>query len=100
MFYEPEYHADGIADARRSRRARLRVPNLVWALGAKGTPQPIVEKLYAEVQKALADPAVQQRIAATAGEPSHVVPKDIEPFVKAEIAKWAAVVKRAGIKVE
>ena len=69
-----------------------------WA--PKGTPQPIVEKLYAEVQKALADPAVQQRIAATAGEPSHMAPKDIEPFVKAEIAKWAEVVKRAGIKVE
>jgi tripartite-type tricarboxylate transporter receptor subunit TctC len=69
-----------------------------WA--PKGTPQPIVEKLYAEVKRALADPAVQQRIAATAGEPSHMAPKDIEPFVKAEIAKWAEVVKRAGIKVE
>ena len=70
----------------------------LWA--PKGTPQPIVEKLHAEVQKALSDPTVQQRIAATAGEPSHMAPKDIEPFVKAEIAKWAEVVKRAGIKVE
>jgi hypothetical protein len=26
--------------------------------------------------------------------------KDIEPFMKAEITKWAEVVKRAGIKVE
>ena len=26
--------------------------------------------------------------------------KDIEPFMKADIAKWAEVVKRAGIKVE
>ena len=26
--------------------------------------------------------------------------KDIEPFMKADIAKWADVVKRAGIKVE
>jgi tripartite-type tricarboxylate transporter receptor subunit TctC len=69
-----------------------------WA--PKGTPQPIVEKLYAEVQKALTDPTVQQRIAATAGEPSHMAHKDIEPFVKAEIAKWAEVVKRAGIKIE
>jgi tripartite-type tricarboxylate transporter receptor subunit TctC len=70
----------------------------LWA--PKATPQPIVEKLHAEVQKALSDPTVQQRIAATAGEPSHMAPKDIEPFVKAEIAKWAEVVKRAGIKVE
>ena len=70
----------------------------LWA--PKGTPQPIVEKLNAEVKKALADPAVQQRIAAAAGEPSTMALKDIEPFVKAEIAKWAEVVKRAGIKVE
>ena len=70
----------------------------LWA--PKGTPQPIIEKLNAEVTKALADPAVQQRIAAGAGEPSTMALKDIEPFMKAEIAKWAEVVKRAGIKVE
>jgi tripartite-type tricarboxylate transporter receptor subunit TctC len=29
-----------------------------------------------------------------------MAPEDIEPFVKAEIAKWAEVVKLAGIKVE
>jgi tripartite-type tricarboxylate transporter receptor subunit TctC len=70
----------------------------LWA--PQRTPQPIVEKLYAEVQKALANPTVQQRIADTAGEPSNMALAQIEPFVKAEIAKWAEVVKRAGIKVE
>jgi tripartite-type tricarboxylate transporter receptor subunit TctC len=70
----------------------------LWA--PKGTPQPIIEKLNAEVKKALAEPSVQQRIAATAGEPSTMALTDIEPFMKAEIAKWAEVVKRAGIKVE
>jgi tripartite-type tricarboxylate transporter receptor subunit TctC len=64
------------------------------------TPQPIVERLHAEVQKALADPTVQQRIADTAGDPSDMALAEITPFVKAEIAKWASVVKRAGIKVE
>ena len=70
----------------------------IWA--PKNTPQPIIEKLHAEVKKALADPSVQQRIAATAGEPSMMALKDIDLFLKAEIAKWAEVVKRAGIKVE
>jgi tripartite-type tricarboxylate transporter receptor subunit TctC len=70
----------------------------LWAPGR--TPRPIVERLYAEMQKALADPTVQQRIADTAGEPSNMALAQIEPFVKAEIAKWAEVVKRAGIKVE
>jgi tripartite-type tricarboxylate transporter receptor subunit TctC len=69
-----------------------------WA--PKNTPQPIVDKLNAEVKKALADPTVRQRIAATAGEPSTVERKDMDAFVKAEIKKWAEVVKRAGIKVQ
>jgi tripartite-type tricarboxylate transporter receptor subunit TctC len=69
-----------------------------WA--PKGTPQPIVDKLSAEVKKALADPTVQKRIAAGAGEPNLMERKDIDPFVRAEIAKWAEVVKRAGIKVQ
>ena len=70
----------------------------LWA--PKATPQPVIAKLNAEVKKALADPTIQQRIAVTGGEPSHMALKDIDPFVKSEIAKWAEVVKRAGIKVE
>lgn len=70
----------------------------IWA--PKHTPRPIVEKLHAEVTKALADPSVREKIAATAGEPSNMALADIEPFVKAEIVKWGEVVKRAGIKVQ
>jgi tripartite-type tricarboxylate transporter receptor subunit TctC len=70
----------------------------IWA--PKNTPRPIVEKLHAEVKKALADPSVREKIAATAGEPSNMALADIEPFVKAEIVKWGEVVKRAGIKVQ
>ena len=70
----------------------------LWA--PKATPTAIVEKLHAEVKKALADPTIQQRIAGTAGVASHMELNAIDPFVKTEIDKWAEVVKRAGIKVE
>jgi tripartite-type tricarboxylate transporter receptor subunit TctC len=70
----------------------------LWA--PKKTPQPIVDKLYAQIQKALADPAVKARIAADSGVPMNMPLADIEPFVKAEIAKWADVVKKAGITVQ
>jgi tripartite-type tricarboxylate transporter receptor subunit TctC len=70
----------------------------LWA--PKQTPKPIVEKLYAQVQKALADPSVKERIAADSGVPMNMPLADIEPFVKTEIAKWADVVKRAGITVQ
>ena len=43
---------------------------------------------------------MKQRIAASAGEPMDMPLADIEPFLKAEIAKWAEVVKRAGITVQ
>jgi tripartite-type tricarboxylate transporter receptor subunit TctC len=70
----------------------------LWA--PKKTPQPVIDKLHAELKKALADPAVKQRIVAAAGEPMDMPLADIEPFLKAEIAKWADVVKRAGVTVE
>ena len=70
----------------------------LWA--PKKTPQPIIAKLNAEVKKAIADPAVKDRIVAAAGETLDMPLTDIEPFLKAEIAKWADVVKRAGIQVE
>jgi tripartite-type tricarboxylate transporter receptor subunit TctC len=70
----------------------------LWA--PKATPRPVVEKLNAEVVKALKDPAVRKAIADGAGEPATMPLADIEPFVKAEIVKWADVVKRADIKVQ
>ncbi len=70
----------------------------LWA--PKNTPQPIVEKLHAEVKKALMTDTVRQRIAAAARVPLDMPLADIKPFLKAEIAKWADVVKRAGITVQ
>jgi tripartite-type tricarboxylate transporter receptor subunit TctC len=70
----------------------------LWA--PRNTPGPIIEKLYDEVRRALADPSIMEHIAASAGEPSAMALADIEPFVQAEIAKWADVVKRAGVAVQ
>jgi tripartite-type tricarboxylate transporter receptor subunit TctC len=39
-------------------------------------------------------------IRAAAGEPATMPLADIEPFVAAEIAKWADVIKRAGVRVD
>lgn len=76
--------------------------NYVWfgLWAPKDTPRPIVEKLYAEVRKAVANPAVKERILADAGVPIDMPLADIEPFLKSEIAKWADVVKRANVSVQ
>jgi tripartite-type tricarboxylate transporter receptor subunit TctC len=76
--------------------------NYVWfgLWAPKKTPQAMIEKMHDEVKKAVADSEVQKRIAADAGVPMSTPLNEIEPMVKAEIAKWADVVKRANIKIE
>lgn len=70
----------------------------LWA--PRKTPRAIVEKLNAEIGKALSTPAVTASIRGAAGEPATMPLADIEPFVAAEISKWADVIKRAGVKVD
>jgi tripartite-type tricarboxylate transporter receptor subunit TctC len=76
--------------------------NYVWfgLWAPKNTPKPVVDRLYAEIRKAVATPSVKERITKDAGVPMDMPLGDIEPLEKAEIAKWADVVKRAHIQVQ
>lgn len=76
--------------------------NTVWfgLWAPKQTPPAIIAKLHAAIEKSIADPTVQERIKKDAGLPMTTPLADIEPMVKADIAKWADVVKRANISVK
>jgi tripartite-type tricarboxylate transporter receptor subunit TctC len=65
-----------------------------------GTPQAIVNQLYAAVGRALALPDVKERLAVMGADGVGDTPQHFSAFIKAEIRKWAQVVKAAGIKVE
>ena len=65
-----------------------------------GTPRSVVTLLYRETAKALAQSDVKERLATMGAEPVGSSPEEFRAFVKAEIAKWAKVVKEAGLKVE
>ena len=65
-----------------------------------GTPPAILNKLHAEVAKALALPDVKERLASMGFEGVGDSPAHFAAFVQAEMAKWAKVVKDANIRVE
>ncbi|MDB5967453.1 MAG: tripartite tricarboxylate transporter substrate binding protein [Polaromonas sp.] len=64
------------------------------------TPQPIVDRLHAEVMKVLALPDVQARLKGFGMEPSTMTPAQLLAYQKAEVDKWAKVIKAANIKAE
>jgi tripartite-type tricarboxylate transporter receptor subunit TctC len=64
------------------------------------TPAPVQAKLIAEVKKVLAAPDVIARIEALGSEPGTAFGKDFGAFMQAEVAKWAAVIKKSGARAE
>jgi len=70
-------------------------------LAPAGTPRDIVLKLHAGVVKALQDAAVKKRFIDDGAEPAaSASPEDFSTLIRVEIAKWAKVVKAAGIQPE
>ncbi len=66
----------------------------------KGTPQPVIDKLYSEVKKALASTDLAKRFADQGAEPSGISPAEFQVFVKAETERWGRIIHAAGVKPE
>jgi tripartite-type tricarboxylate transporter receptor subunit TctC len=63
------------------------------------TPKPIVDRLHAETVKILAGP-VRQRLEVQGFEPVGSTPAEFSAYIKAEIVKWAKVIRDANIPAE
>jgi tripartite-type tricarboxylate transporter receptor subunit TctC len=66
----------------------------------KGTPHDVIDKVNAEVNRALSDPKMLERLAELGGKPIKGTPEDFGKVIAAETAKWAKVVASSGAKVE
>jgi tripartite-type tricarboxylate transporter receptor subunit TctC len=64
------------------------------------TPGGIVAKLNSELVKLLNMPDMKERLLALGAETTGSTPEEFSAFIKAEITKWALVIKNAGIRAD
>jgi tripartite-type tricarboxylate transporter receptor subunit TctC len=65
-----------------------------------GTPKAITEKFHADLVKAMQDAEVKRKFADLGVEAVYSTPEQFVAFIKSEMAKYAKLIKEAGIKVE
>jgi tripartite-type tricarboxylate transporter receptor subunit TctC len=60
----------------------------------------VIAKLHAETVKALADPALRERIAAQGAEPGGIPPEAYAKFIREETVRWGEIARDAGVRPE
>jgi tripartite-type tricarboxylate transporter receptor subunit TctC len=68
----------------------------VW--GPAGMPAEVVDKISKDINRALADPGVRERLAKLGNDTMSMSPAEFGQFVRREVEDYARVIKAAGIK--
>jgi tripartite-type tricarboxylate transporter receptor subunit TctC len=69
-------------------------------LAPAATPRPTVDRLSADANRVLADPEVRSRMVALGAEPRGNTPEEFARFIRDDQAKWAKLMREAGIRPE
>ena len=72
----------------------------VMFLAPAGTPKEIVDKMSAEVSRAVKDESLRKRLAEQAVIPVGATPEETGKFLQSEIDKWEKVITTAGVKAD
>ena len=65
-----------------------------------GTPAPVIEKLNAEILRALKSPEMQKQLKVQGAQALGSTPQEYAAYIKSEIARWGEVVKAANVKLD
>ena len=76
------------------------VTNWYGVFGPTGTPKEIVEKLNVELCKILSAPDIRERLTKMGSAAVHGSPEDFAKFIKAEVPRWADVVKKSKARID
>jgi tripartite-type tricarboxylate transporter receptor subunit TctC len=72
----------------------------VGLLAPAGTPRDVVNRINAEVQKALAAPDMKERLANLGNDPVFMSPAEFDAFLKEEYTVLGEVMRAAGVKAQ
>jgi len=76
------------------------VTNWYGVLSTAGTPKPVIDRLNRELVRIVAMPDIREKFLAQGAEPETLTAAASERFIRAEITKWARVVREAKIQIE
>lgn len=74
--------------------------HIVPGIGGAGTPREIIDRLHAETVKAIGYPDVKERLLAAGFDIIGDPPDKFAQYLKAEVPKWAGVVREANIRMD
>jgi tripartite-type tricarboxylate transporter receptor subunit TctC len=75
-------------------------PTWSGVIGPAGMPRPIVLRLNAAINRAIATPSYRARFGKLGDEPAGGTPEEFGDLIRRESAKWAEVVKRSGATID
>jgi tripartite-type tricarboxylate transporter receptor subunit TctC len=64
-----------------------------------GTPKAIITRLNREIVKALATPDMREKLAQTGVDAESSTPEQLGQLLRSDVAKWAKIIKAAGIPI-
>ena len=72
----------------------------VWngILAPRGTPAPVIDRMYREFKAAMATPQMQERLKGLAAEPMDAGPAAFGEFLASETRRWGGVIRQLGLK--
>ncbi len=76
------------------------VTNWYGVMAPAGTPKDVVAKLNADINKAMREPDVRARLEQVGTQLRETRPEEFEEFMKAEVAKYAKLVKDANVRLD
>ena len=76
------------------------VVNWFGIVGPANMPRPVVDRLNQAINRVVQAPETKERFSNLGFEPRGGTPEDLDRHIKAEIARWASVIKSQAIKPE